>query len=243
MTQEKPRSPRFPFIPLTEAIELLRKLDVCQADKARPLKRPEILKALDYASFHGAAAKTIAAMRAYDLLHKQEDGIALSPVARTILDAQDEEEKLDALQRAALSPLCYRAIWRQARHGRMPEWKEFLLSRGFTEQGAQRAARIYRTNNELAQLQALELEPDLPQRGGKAARPDPQRKIAKKKRARLAERRAPGGGLRPQFAPESLTLPLSAGTAVIPKGITEEEFDTMMQTLRAWRSQLVNKQS
>ncbi len=221
----KPRSPRFPFISLEEAVELLRKLDSFQGDPSQPLKRPEILKALDYASLHGAAVKTIGALRAYDLLEKQGEGLRITEVGRGILSASTDEERTGFLQRAALSPLMFRQIWRNARHCSRPELKELLLGRGFTEPGAKRASRIYRKNDRFADLASLELEPVLPERG------------PGKNRKGLDRQVRPG---RAAAAPSNqLRLPLSAGTAIIPKGISEEEFTVLMQTLRTWKDQLV----
>lgn len=223
------RSPRFPFILLEEAVELLRKLDAYQSDRSKTLKRPEILKALDYASFHGAAVKTIGAMRAYDLLEKNDDGLRISPVGAAILDAASDESRRPHLQKAALSPLTFRNLWRTARHKKRPELIELLLSRGFTEQGAKRASRIYRKNDVLAGLQALELEPELPERNP-----------AKKKRAPNAKKQARNRqAANANVQPNMLRLPLSTGVAIVPKGITREEFKLLMETLRAWRGQLV----
>ncbi len=59
-----------------------------------------LLKALGYVSFQGVASKTIGALRAYDLLQKQHDGLSLSPVAGAILEAKTPEDR----QKSALSP-------------------------------------------------------------------------------------------------------------------------------------------
>ncbi len=242
----KNRSPRFPFITLNEAVDLLRKLKATQTEPSKPLKRPEMLKALDYASFHGAAVKTIGALRAYDLLRKDGDGVSISPVGHEILAAETEEARLEPLQKAALSPLCFRMIWRQARHSSRGEVKELLLSRGFTEQGAKRASRIYKDNNELAALVDLELEPVLPERRGKPGRPTEGRPTEGRPTEGRPERGCgpakKGAGPRRQHAavnPNSLTLPMSTGPAIIPKGITKKEFRTLMETLRTCRDQLV----
>ena len=224
------RSPRFPFVLLEEAVELLRKLDQSQSDRSATLKRPEILRALDYASFHGAAVKTMGALRAYDLLEKSGNGLRISPVGAAILDASSDEDRRPHLQKAALSPLAFRNLWRTARHKSRPELIELLLSRGFSEQGAKRASKIYRKNDELAALQTLELEPELPERG-QVQKKRPAVKQAKRKQA-AANACAPATMLR---------LPLSTGVAVIPKGITPQEFKLLMETLRSWREQLVVK--
>tara|TARA_R110000850_G_scaffold16207_5_gene50765 strand:- start:645 stop:1409 length:765 start_codon:yes stop_codon:yes gene_type:complete len=233
----KPRSPRFPFIPLEEAIKHLHKLNAVQSDASRPMKRPEMLKALDYGSFHGAAIKTIAALRAYDLLEKREDGVAVSAVGRGILDSRSEEETLDLRQRAALSPLMFRRIWRRARHCSRGELKEQLLERGFTEPGAKRASKIYRQNSEYAALQVLELEPELPERGPKRA------KIREAGSKDLLQRKPGNRGGRRSVSPDSLVLPLSTGSAIIPKGITKSEFAKLMQTLKTCRALIVDSEA
>lgn len=222
------RSPRFPFLPLEEAIHLLRKLDVVQKDRSRPLKRPEILKALDFGSFHGVAAKTIASLRAYDLLEKNGNGLSISATGASLLDAETEAQRLPLARRAALSPLAFRRLWRKSRHASEAEIADLFVSRGFTANGVARAAEVYRRNDEFAALATLDSEPDLPERG-----PGNVRKQGKQK----LEKRAS-----PPASPASssfLRLPLSTGVAAIPKGIDEEEFTLLMQTLRTWKKQLV----
>lgn len=226
----KNRSPRFPFIPLEEAVEILRKLEAFHIAPDKRLRRPDMLKALDYASFHGAAAKTVAALRAYDLLEREDDGAAISELGHSILSAKSPEKKREFLQRAALSPLTFRMIWRRARHCTDDELKALLLERDFTESGAERASSIYRENDQYAALHSIEVEPELPER-------DRPRNVRAKNRQRRRVDRA--NRSRPLINPESLSMPLSTGRAVVPKGITEDEFDTLMQTLRAWKKQLV----
>jgi hypothetical protein len=52
-----------------------------------------MLKALDYASLHGAAVKTMGPLRAYDLLRKDGDGVSISPsVAKFSLRRLKREE-------------------------------------------------------------------------------------------------------------------------------------------------------
>ncbi len=233
----KPRSPRFPFIPLPDALELLRKLAASQDDATNSLTRPGILKALDYASLHGAAIKTVGALRAYDLLEKAGDGVRISPVGRRILETTSGEEKAALLQRAALSPLTFRMIWRRARHSSRAEHRDLLLERGFTEPGAKRASRIYRINDEFTGLRDLELEPELPIRGEGPGRKRGECSELPESNTRKENSR-PG---RPRINPNSLSIPLSTGAAIIPKGISEVEFENLMVTLSTWKAQLVRK--
>ncbi len=223
-------------MPLKRAIVLLRKIAVFEtADSEGPLTRPHLLKALDYASFHGAAIKTVSALRAYDLLVKDGDGVSISPTGRTILNPESPEARLAALQRAALSPLAFRRIWRNARHATQEELNDLLLARNFTEGGAERGSTIYLKNSKLAQLEDLELEPVLPERGGKPGQEQPVPGMNRPGRKRRQGRR--------EEVANHLHLPLSTGKAIIPTGISAEEYQLMMKTLRTWESQIVKKEA
>lgn len=226
------RSPRFPFIPLDEAVDLLGKLSTAHSDPVRPLPRQVLLDAFGYASLHGAATKTVAALRAYDLLEKAGDGVRISPVGRRILEADSPEEDRDYLRRAALSPLTFRMMWRRARHSSRAEWKELLLERGFTEPGAKRASTIYRKNDEFAGLRDLDPEPELPERGKR-------QELCHSPGRGVGVNLAKFSGQGPRLNPNSLTIPLSTGAAIIPKGITEVEYTNLLETLRTWKEQLV----
>ena len=234
----KSRSPRFPFLPLEEAIVILQKLKTFSpAGRDRPFTRPQLLEACGYASFHGAAVKTMGALRAYDLLVKKDDGHFLSPVAMVLLDSDDPDSRVDYLQRAALSPLTFRHIWRWNQQASREEILEFLLERKFTESGAKRACKVYRKNYKFVKLRQLEREPELPDRGFH------QKRGAEARRA-MGRRTGPlSPGMRrplPLSPPENtLSLPLSSGSALIPKGITEEEFQLLIDTLKVWKPQLV----
>jgi len=231
-----PRSPKFPVLTLSEAIDLLRLVAAADPEPSEGRPRHEILKLLGYASFHGPAARHFASLRAYDLIEKKEQGLAISELGRVLLGNGDEATHRAALHRAALSPMAFRMLWRRVRHSSGAEMRELLLERGFSEPGSKRATRVYRENDTLAGLASLEIEPELPDRGPRKEGAREQRGALRESLARSA--RQPGPPQHPTRGP-SLVLPLSTGNAIIPKGITEAEFTTLMQTLRTWREQLV----
>jgi len=223
-------------MPLKRAIVLLRKIAVFEtAGSEGPLTRPQLLKALDYASFHGAAIKTVSALRAYGLLEKNGDGLSISPTGRTILDPETPEAKLGALQRAALSPLAFRRIWRNARHATQEELKGLLLARNFTESGAERGSKIHLKNSKLAQLEELELEPILPERG-RPGQTEKEQAVPGMNRRGKRCRPNPRGDVS-----NHLHLPLSTGKAIIPTGISADEFQLLLKTLRTWESKIVKE--
>ena len=135
---------------------------------------------------------------------------------------------MDALQKASLSPMVFRGIWRRARLASEDEMTELLLARGFTEDGARQTAKIYKTNATLAQLDQLEVEPVLPERSGPNR---PGRMIEEKLRQNLLSNS--------RGQKDAFRLPVSTGVAVIPKGISEDEFTLIIETLQMWKAQIV----
>ena len=241
------RSPRFPFIPLEKAIKRLQKINDALGKSEQPFNREQVMKALGYSGPSGAAMKTGAAMFAYDLLERvdsEKGGVKISEVGRKLLETKDETVRLSLLRRAALSPLMFRNVWRNARHCTREELEELLLVRGFTKGGAKRASRIYFRNSQLAELSELEVEPVLPERVSPAQAKKARRwekKVQQRAAARQERRRARNlkGRRGNEMATDTLDLPLSAGRASIPIGISEEEFQLLLTTLRTWKAQLV----
>lgn len=218
------RSPRYPFLGLRSAIGMLPKLAELKAENK--LNRIEVINLLGFDSFSGQAARTFAAFRAYHLIAPSPDGPRLTRIGRALLDNPGD---LESLQVAALSPGVFRRIWRRARNASEAELVELLLERGFTADGAGKAASIYRENAGFAQLDSLEVEPNLPE----PAKKRPSRKIEEKLRRKLAEASRSGS--------DPLRLPLGSGNAIIPRAITEEEFDLLINTLQIWKDQLVRR--
>jgi hypothetical protein len=190
--------------------------------------REAFLAALGYASPHGAAMKTLAALRGYGLVERRPGELRISALGLDLLKPEGAESHLPLLRRAALSPRMFRKIWRWARDLAAPEIEEMLLLRGFTEKGAEKASTVYAANSRFARLDEMETEPDFPaERGGRgrAGRMD-------------AGRRQNGPPMRPKGR-DGLSLPLSAGRAFIPSGLSESDFEVLMQTLRIWKPRLI----
>lgn len=229
---KKSRSPRFPFIPLPQAVRLLTKLS--EAGVKKDFAPHEAMKAIDFSSMHGRAIKIFAAFRAYDLVDKSagasisERRFSITETGLKILEAsQNESVRMPFLQRAALSPLLFRRIWERNAYVSEEELEQRLLNREFTENGAKRAAKVYAKNREFANLPELsELPANLPERGPKTSRENRGCSPA-------------GEGNQDQRQRMGLNLPLSSGRAMIPAGITEEDFQLLMQTLRLWKDRLI----
>lgn len=174
---------------------------------------------------HGRAVKVFAALRAYGLIERQKESgeekiFKLSSSAlKMIKNEFSAPGVLKELQYAALSPLLFRQLFKNARSDSEEQLIALLQNRGFTEGGATRAAKVFRQNFEFAKLEELhELPEGLPARG--PAQNAPQQK-----------RKAIGQGL---------SLPLSSGVAYIPSGLSEEEHQLVVRTLNLWKDRLIS---
>ncbi len=222
---KRSRSPRFPFIPLEKAIKHLKSLH--ESGSISEFRPQQAMQELGFSSMHGRAVKIFAAFRAYDLIEKAKSAgkderlFSITKVGLKIISSGNEADRLPFLRHAALAPMMFRMIWSRGRDRSSDEINEAMLKRGFTEDGAKRAARVFSKNRDLAKLDELEALPaGLPDRG-----PKPQAQQDQN------HRNVTGG----------LNLPLSTGRAVVPTGITEAEFQLLMQTLRLWKDRLVSR--
>lgn len=225
----KRRSPRFPYINLQDAVAKMP--EMAKLKDADKLDQLEMAKLMGYDSLSGPATRTNAAFLAYHLFEKSKHGPTLTEVGRLLAT---NTEDIEALQIAALSPLAFRRIWRNARNASVGELTELLMARNFTEQGAQKAAEIYRANAEFAKLDELEIEPPLPERQPRGRR---HREESNEIESRL--HRKLKSSMPAKIPSDALTLPVKSGTVVIPGKLTKHEFDLVIDTLNRWRDQLV----
>src|SRR4051812_12661715 len=99
----KTRSPRYPNIPLSEAIA--RAKAVYAKEHMSPLSPAVAAEAMGYAGLNGASLKTISSLRKYGLLEGRGDDVRISKDAQTlILDSRGTPEYDAALRRAAQNP-------------------------------------------------------------------------------------------------------------------------------------------
>ena len=237
MTKE--RSPRFPFVPLRAALTQLAKLHAAAAGDG--ITRPEAIRALGFEKPNGRAHRLFAALRGYGLIDALEKGVfAVTPLGKRLLkDPQSRANGpwLAAAREAVLTPPMFRKLWRRARDLDRDQLVEALLQRDFTEQGAEKAAEVFTRNRQIAGLDDMPdgLEPPVPVRQRVAA-----------KRGRGAERPGQTGLLdrehpnRPLGPPrDAVILPLGNKRAVIPTGISQADYDLLLETLSLWKAKIV----
>ena len=149
MTKE--RSPRFPSDSLSEA---LNRAEALYNSAGRSAVTSEVAaQAIGYSSLSGASRTTLAAMAYYGVLQREGDTHRISELGLRLIRPLNDFDKLEAARLAAIRPPAFAQIAKE--HGECSQsvLASILLHKGFTEDGARRAARVYKEN--VAFIEAL----------------------------------------------------------------------------------------
>src|SRR5437764_6137689 len=108
----KQRSPNYPQLSLTEALERIRR--IYTAKHTAKTTQDEIAKVLGYGGLNGSSMGIISALRKYGLLQGNNEALNVSHDAVMILERQsDHPERIAALRKAAYSPALFSEIHEQ----------------------------------------------------------------------------------------------------------------------------------
>ena len=223
------RSPRFPFLSLEKSLGVIKTLHTKFGDAAAP--GPQIAEALGYAGMNGKANKEVAALASYGLILRVgvEEGKRVFKLTARGVELSQSSENLEEIRKAALTPRPFHRIWFNRPGVTQSELQSVLVERGFTEEGAARAAQTYCDNVAFADLENAEFR-----ESGVIPKPEP----GPRRRAKAGDddTSLPASkGAQPQ----RLVVPVGGATAVIPVGMSPAEFRLLMQTLRLWKEKLI----
>src|SRR6476619_927765 len=97
------RSPNYPAINLSEAIDCARK--IYSQEYFHKASEETIAQDLGYTGLNGRSIGIISALKKYGLLEQVEDGFRLSDDAQTILEFEPtSEERRNAVYKTAFAP-------------------------------------------------------------------------------------------------------------------------------------------
>ncbi len=229
---KKERSPSCPKLPLSDALDLVRKL---HAKAGRATIRPEVaIGPLGYSSLNGAALGTIAALTQYGLIERQRgSGLSVSPLALKLIHPLNDEQEKTARREAALNPRVFAEIYQGGYHDCSEDvLANHLIQNGFTPDGAKRAATVYRENSEYAALTSSEQHQpssangrapsEIPASTGQPVTVDSIRNAAP--------------------SDTELPVPLDDGRiAHIPFPMSDDTFQLLIETLQLWKRRLVQE--
>jgi len=249
----KKRSPVHPSLPLDIALERASQLHQAEGEYLIP---QEAVAAVWKMSPTGSGfLQAISTLKQFGLFEDNGRGekrqFKLSELALDILLNEDESpQRIEALQRAALVPQLHRELWKKY-EGRIPPQdasiRAYLLRQrdGTTFHPAHVDGFIERFRRTLA-LARL----GRPQSGGNDA---PRDGSASRSSAVATEPSGSNGDSRDNLGPETdasaagprmrelpVTLPsLSIAIVRLPERMTERDFTTLVDTIRAWKDALV----
>jgi hypothetical protein len=158
------RSPSYPSIDLGEAVRMA--LGIFEKEGRAPVKEEVAVTRMGYSGMNGASQKSLSALRKYGLVEDVSGGVKVSQDGILIAAHKGNPthpERLAALQRAAFRVDLFAEIHKE--FGAAPSEENLaaqLTIRGFSADGATRAARAYRATMELVGGQPEGYKADAP---------------------------------------------------------------------------------
>ena len=237
----KGRSPSFPGVALEPAIERARTAYARLRQHAAPIKGFTDIWGFKSA-ITGPASITIASLRKFGLLDYEGSGdtrtAKLTDLAVEILMKPDP---ISAIQQAALTPPIYREMWDKYHNDVPPEEAlryEFVVQRGFTENGFRDFLRIYRDTVLYAKLEARGPAPANHAPEAAEGSTDDQEEPGHFERDRVRDKQRP-----PKPGTQSYQIPVAPGVNVLVDGsfpLSPKEWTQFIAVLNAMRPALVN---
>lgn len=169
------RSPQYPYIDLGEAIS---KIEIIydREDRA-PFTREVAAKHCGYASYNGSAAKVMSALKKYGLIEKTSSGFKLTADAIKIVvlkNSDQKDKRAKAIEHAAKSVDLFETLIEEigttaSEHNLIAQ----LQIRGFTKDGAEKAAKTYLSTMELLEQNSKYLVSDVNSKETVSIKPKP----------------------------------------------------------------------
>jgi len=139
----KMRSPNYPAIGLSEAVNRVRAL--WSKEKRTPVDAAVAAEAIGYSGLSGPSRTALASMKKYGLVDSDDRTVRVSDRALQILHPANEELELTALQEAALGPELFRQLFESQRDASDIALKSYLINKlGFSEVGSRQLIKAFR---------------------------------------------------------------------------------------------------
>lgn len=150
---KKGRSPNYPRITLEDALSKIKR--VYEQNHNYTAGKEVVAKSLGYTSINGGSLTMFGALKAYDLLESEGEGLKVSNAAvDLILLPQEDERWYENFNHCLSSPEIFREINEKFDGSALPSdslIKHFLVSvKGYLEKAASEVIRVYRANIEFA---------------------------------------------------------------------------------------------
>lgn len=232
---KRDRSPNYPKMPLCEAIKLAETL-YKKAGKAK-ISGQVVAGVFGYAGLNGAALTTIGALNQYGLIDRDRTaGVSVSQLALRLIHPVNEDQDMSARREASLKPRVFTELFDGGfQHGAEDVIANHLRQQEFTNDGARKAASVFKANVDFAKLTTevakRESEIDLTP-NGKESETGPVPTIPAKQDNQLVQ-----PTIKPQSSMSEFTFPLPSGTASIrvPIPFTDEDYRAFVDAFEVFK--------
>lgn len=139
------RSPSYPSTPLSEAIDLVRKIH--SVERSHQIDRAVAVKAMGYSGISGRSSTVLSNLIQFGLVEKTgKNEVRVTRRAVDIIYPDTDGSRADALQAAAREPELFQAIAERFTDGLPSEaaLESYLIRQGFTHTAIPAATRAYR---------------------------------------------------------------------------------------------------
>jgi len=151
------RSPAYPSMSLKDAIDAVGKIEAIY--RSSPVDREHGAKLIGYSSLSGPANKALAALASFALVERAGKGMMrVTSLARSILHAQNENERKSTLLVAAMEPQLFKDIRERFPDILVPPLdgvKNYLNREGFNSSAVGPAAKAFLETMEFIEEQGV----------------------------------------------------------------------------------------
>lgn len=243
---KKTGSPRFPQLSLQEAIE--KAAIIWKEDGKHPVLTAALAKHWDYSEKSSGLRSVIAALGHFGLLEQTTPGSGEYRVTTRAIHilAGSGDEKRTGIRAAALEPRIYREVWEKF-GGELPSdenlYSRLLIDWDFNKDSITGFLKDFR-----ATIAFAELEKAVNTAGQDEQQANPEQKPPAPKGDAPSTGAKPAAGAhtqqqhsRPQMSQGTryLPIPLDIGEAPIPVGMSEDDFELLLNTLQLWKKKIV----
>lgn len=245
-TSKKPRGPAVPTINLEKAIGLMRKVWEMEKRNAAPVAA--IVTHWGYKPKSSGGFLAIASLKRFGLLDEQGSNekrtLALSSLALNLLknESTNPAEYLQLLKTAALSPRFHREMWtKYATELPSDQTIESYLvfDKHFSKDAAKTFIKEYKDTIAFAKLRDEDTVPEAESEGESGNQNEEEKPNAASqppfRPAQRSQHKSPPLSANVRYLP----IPLDIGEAPIPVGMSDGDFDLLLETLKLWKKKIV----
>lgn len=145
------RSPKYPSMPLDEAIERVER--IFSAERQNGIARETAAQLIGYSGSSGASEKALGSIIQYGLLDRTARGeVQVSDLAVELIHPETDQSRYDALQRAASHPPIFAQLFQRYPAGYPlvdAAITAFLVRNNFTNAGVQVIHKTFKSTSQL----------------------------------------------------------------------------------------------